>query len=727
MQNKFSTSKSLIVLIGSGSLLLLVSFIFLTPSLLSLVIGMLVISTGGFILILSISAIRAIWGFVGERQLFFYQDNIAFQTFYVVAEAVNQLFYIPFVKFLGADTPWKRTGDFLALIYLFYARWYLFALMVNPYKGTNLLSTLKGVVTICGLVKNTVSLQTVMGKWQFDRYFKRKQTSLHKIHLYSLIKEKKWKVDRTRLIPTLVLMANCVEMGRNKQAVNWLKTTFLAIQPISRIQISHHDLSPIEPDSDIQMLSDALLSAIGACSSRIIQPETLGHVHDELNNFQEKTIRFQELMKSKLYSLIKIRKDVYKYDQYREIEAFVSSNINSQSDAMSPASILFMVVNDTQNFTDFVRQGAVSGFRHLLKAPELDGTLKKNISEKLSDNEYSLQAIHMRTRYLLLPQNCDYNLMHYYIKRAVHWMENGRDQSDAFNDLIKTIKILNTEVPGIINFLTEYPLRLMKSEDNQWVHAYFKERLGYDLQLWIRYVGIIDDNENGTVISRYLDFKDQTRPNSMGINYRLFLNPVIVSSIIYHEYLHYKGHAGEGDVFFREMLFFRSLVARFAPSDNRKLAEYEKGIVHELQKYNLTEYLYPLTVDMEDESFAHYLNDMIIELYDVPVQIEEAISISSEEIAKWEQYISFANHNTKWCPQIKWPSLARAKNIREQIQSVILKKVTQVHCITLKELDIVLKEEICQKQIAIWQDYTRRRGACMGFEKSYYDFYSNTL
>lgn len=197
----------------------------------------------------------------------------------------------------------------------------------------------------------------------------------------------------------------------------------------------------------------------------------------------------------------------------------------------SPYEVLISVMNDSQSFNTYIRQGAITGLRHLLQSAYLDSTSKNKIMQAINSalgDKGDFSTINIRTRELILFPDSNTGELALELHDALLWMNDNNTPVD-YPDIFKIILIICKKLPKFIPFIEKYPLRLMNYDDNQKILGYYQS-IGYNLELWYRYT----PPENvGKVHLRYLELDDRTKPNAMGLVYPLFKSPALAISVLY--------------------------------------------------------------------------------------------------------------------------------------------------------------------------------------------------
>lgn len=320
------------------------------------------------------------------------------------------------------------------------------------------------------------------------------------------------------------------------------------------------------------------------------------------------------------------------------------------------------------------------------------------------------------------------------LRRSLRWMvelvERRTNGSRPLEENLQWIvTLVAEELPGIMDFLSRYPLRLMALDRHrQILGQYARDKV--HLQLWTRYTPPrwfpgANPDEIGKVHHRYLDLDDRSSPNAMGLYYRLFEHPVLVLPVLYHEFLHYGGPDGdpsrgicnEAEVLLREVLFARYLLARLAPEDDAALPKYEEGLAAAIKGTELVGLAKQLFFEFEDDGSLGAINQQIADIYGSGIDEASAKAEVGAKIRYWNRTIELENQTDvakrSWCPEIDWPYLDSSEtcDLTDRFCEVLCEALQRDHRLGPEHRDRVLAEPICRGHRGKWFDYRCRPGA----------------
>lgn len=328
------------------------------------------------------------------------------------------------------------------------------------------------------------------------------------------------------------------------------------------------------------------------------------------------------------------------------------------------------------------------------------------------------------------------------LRRGLCWMvellerRTGRDR--WLEDNLRWIAALvGEELPGVTDFLSRYPLRLMPLDRHrQILGQYSRDKV--QVQLWTRYTPPrwfrgANPAELGKVHRRYFDLDDRSAPNAMGLHYRLFEHPVLVLPVLYHEFLHYGGPEGhpeqgienETEVLLREVLFARHLLARLAPADDAELPAYESALAEAIKRTELVGLGQQLFFEFEDDGFLGAINEQIAQTYGEGLDAAAAKAEVGRKIEHWNRTIDLENEineaKRSWCPEIDWPRLGAHETgaVSDHFRAVLTRTLQQDHRLDSERRNKVLADPVCRHHRDEWSAYRRRRGAVAQFARHF--------
>ena len=208
----------------------------------------------------------------------------------------------------------------------------------------------------------------------------------------------------------------------------------------------------------------------------------------------------------------------------------------------------------------------------------------------------------------------------------------------AYCDLRAMMKRAAQEVPGVMELLRFYPLRLI-DEKNSAVEGFFEFK-PFIHTMWVQYHPPINV---GQVQRRYHEALDMTKPNASGINIRLFEDEYAVIPVFFHEYCHYCGDHNEASVWLRTQLFSQQFYKKYEDSD--PTADFT--FVH---MQNL------LGAKPNPDQFEE-LGRFIEKYYGKQVSQEDGNRMAMARIAQINQMVTVSNMSTTWFPEVTFQML----------------------------------------------------------------------
>ncbi len=203
---------------------------------------------------------------------------------------------------------------------------------------------------------------------------------------------------------------------------------------------------------------------------------------------------------------------------------------------------------------------------------------------------------------------------------------------------------------------------------NPYVHA-----------MWTRYQPPL---HTGTVIKRYHEVDDRTKPLSSGLHLSLFRDPYAVIPTLFHEFQHFNGDPNEASVFLKTQMFSIKFYKKYRDADARN-----DGVFAQL-----TALLgMPPGADKTDK-----LNDIIERYYGKCISEEEAESHADQEIARLNNIVDMANDQETWDRDIKYPYLDDENDSynRDLIRRIIIRYDTVPKSITKREFEAIISGQI---------------------------------
>ncbi len=570
------------------------------------------------------------------------------------------------------------------------------------------------------------------------------------------------KMGYTKLSFGLVRSANILRLNPSYKWVKNLKESWIGLKDI--IEDEYHEERkknklPVVHASAINALSIAL----GVCSSLDPGYKSLdtGKEHiDSLENKLQSNINERNKLVTDYKNLTE-EYDSGKGDRY-ELETLIIAKRNEirffdmQIDKMqnqinhelSPGALLLQALRNIKN-SFILRQGAAWGLHNIYKSPYLENSSKERINENMLKAMYSENSLENDFKERLIyfiPTN---NLLEFElsIKDGISWILDLLKITDDLEQVSAKIynhirwigTLLIKYIPGIFDFLHKYPLRLMLLEEHRLLLGeYVKEQC--DIHLWTNYSPPIwergmQPGEAGEVHKRYLLLNDRSKPNAMGLYYRLFEHPILVLPVIYHEFLHYGGTNGkpaegignETEVLIREILFMKFLIAELAPNDVQKIPAYEHSINEHIENIGLESLGKQIIMNINKNFNFELMSDNIEKIYGEQLDISEAREKTNISIIRLNNFIQRTNatdeEKENWYPEIEWPELTanESKQLLEEYSNIMFHQFTLSNRIDFNQWDKIYQDETCQNFLSAWNSYITKKNSLFVFTKAWAD------
>ncbi|MBN1317535.1 MAG: hypothetical protein JXA42_18780 [Anaerolineales bacterium] len=430
----------------------------------------------------------------------------------------------------------------------------------------------------------------------------------------------------------------------------------------------------------------------------------------------------------------------------------------------SPGYLLLDVLNRDQHYPVGIRQGAAHGLYILVQNGHLDHSTASMLKERIVDciHQQDSDFRFRERRILLQPQSCCLEMYHA-LENGIKWMLDIADMPRVENPDISmleqdistrdnvtatipgalepiethssshspigypvgretigdyplhyTVHLLWTKLPHAVQFFEEYPLRLMRADDHRNILGLYAQN-GCVLEYWTRYT---PPKGVGKVVKRYLRLDDRTSPNSMGIRYSLFRNPLIVVPVIYHEYLHFagvnnmpgKGIANEAKVWIRENVFMKGLFMERAPGDPEMFKQYVGFYLKSLIDINAADLLMRLLLDLTNHSGLETINNYVSNLYGRQLSESEAKKRARAVIDRENNTLHSMNITQDWGPEVPYPLLntGETSQLAEDYQNLLMKRWTQRNTISWSEWESIISEEKNKQVLDEWEKWANR-------------------
>ncbi|MBN2878441.1 MAG: hypothetical protein JXN65_02315 [Clostridia bacterium] len=237
-----------------------------------------------------------------------------------------------------------------------------------------------------------------------------------------------------------------------------------------------------------------------------------------------------------------------------------------------------------------------------------------------------------------------------------------------YGDIQKTVRILESELPGVMFLLRQYPLRLIDNSEEK-TEGFYK-MAPFSHLMWTTFNG---EKEVGPVNSRYNQVVDQTLPNSVGINLKLFCDSYSTIPVLFHEFCHYLGNTNEAAVFL--------LTHKFSEYFYKKYADAAETM------FNNYTYVYlkkNLKGKAKDEQIE-VINDLIKQLYGGNMPLEEAKKLAAANINNINMQLIQMNRMQRWHPEVSYPLLTKYEDRANA--ELMYKAIVRYH-VADKDIDI---------------------------------------
>jgi hypothetical protein len=325
-------------------------------------------------------------------------------------------------------------------------------------------------------------------------------------------------------------------------------------------------------------------------------------------------------------------------EQHKETVSKLQTGILSyamQEDCL-PFAYIMQIIGDSQGrFDRFVRQGALMGMtdfltkhrEHEYVKPYFEMLTAARAQMVASDDKMSFFEVRA-------PQHCTVE------EYAPILGEVLRCTAPAvpFCDTLELMRTAEREIPGVMDLLIQYPLRLIDPGNRQVEGFYTFEP--YQHMMWYRYT---PPKDTGTVHKRYHEVLDMTVPNSVGLNIRLFTNPYAAIPTLFHEFCHYMEDPNEAGVFLRTYAFSRKFYRKYPkadPAGDPAFAAMQSIFGKRIK---------PAKVDG--------LNRLIIRYYGEALSEKAAIQKARQALEYKNLIILMQNSKETWCPEVRYPLL----------------------------------------------------------------------
>ena len=223
----------------------------------------------------------------------------------------------------------------------------------------------------------------------------------------------------------------------------------------------------------------------------------------------------------------------------------------------------------------------------------------------------------------------------------------------------------------------------------------------------------------GNVQYRYLEVIDYTKPNSMGMVYKLLFDDLLCIPILYHEYLHYKGRKNEAEVWLKEHYFLRDRILANAPKEDEQLAVYLDEIIARFTEVKDELTLSMLKTDFTQTEQLSTLNQLIMKQYGPQMNRFVAQQYAERMINQNNMNININNMFLRWDPLKRFPLLGKEGAIEEGmlVKEILTNRKMQKNTLTVEEFQKVLSDVQLQRIGKEWMDLLKRaKGQSTAFD-----------
>lgn len=319
-----------------------------------------------------------------------------------------------------------------------------------------------------------------------------------------------------------------------------------------------------------------------------------------------------------------------------------------------PFTYLTHILRDNQSRVPrFIKQGVIMGLLDWLMTnrehPEAKKLLEDVITVRAdlirSDNKLSFFEVRV-------PADCTRDEY----AKILSMVLKTANPSIRYCSTQNLLKLAEEEVPGCMNMLQKYPLRLIDPVNAQTLGFY--EFKPYIHEMWTQYQPPLN---TGKVISRYHEVDDRTLPLSAGLNLQLFRDTYSVIPTIFHEYQHFDGDPNEASVFLKTQFFSIGFYKRHPNAKASRDAVFAT--------------LSEMMGMPPAPSKRGALNELIQKYYGKEVSPAEAIEHANAEIKHLNDVIYTINVRQTWDPSVTFPQLTDGedKKDRDLIRDIIIR------------------------------------------------------
>ena len=339
-----------------------------------------------------------------------------------------------------------------------------------------------------------------------------------------------------------------------------------------------------------------------------------------------------------------------------------------------PLAYLIFLLGDSQNQVPrFIKQGVIMGLVDWLvknRSHRAAGELLKTVVAVRADmiqSDRELTFFEVRAPHGTRQEE---------YARMLADVLHCSNPSLQYGDTRKLLENAEKEVPGVLDMLCTYPLRLIDPVNKQTMGFYrFKP---YVHAAWVNY---IPPEGSGTVIRRYHEVDDRTKPLSSGLNLSLFRDTLAVIPTLFHEYQHYRGDRNEASVFLKTQLFS----IRFYKAHKDADAKADDVFTRLTTLLGLP----PKAAKLNE------FNALIGKYYGTQLPEKEAKRKADSEINLLNMNIDMSNAKQTWDPEKKLPRLSDDEDAENKnlIRNILIRFATVPKSLDKASFERILKHK----------------------------------
>jgi len=382
------------------------------------------------------------------------------------------------------------------------------------------------------------------------------------------------------------------------------------------------------------------------------------------------------------------------------IESYGLISFKNEAGKKAMVDFLGGVAGNGLDYAVYVRQAAVTALRKI-GGPDAETDVESVIEDPdIMTREVRVEKWHSQDR----------------IKHAIidglKFVAGEQALPGTVKDIENNIDYVFDRIPGLVDFLKKYPLRLFRMRDKRKIDSIV---LGEFRKYWFRILGYVwfYGISGGGMFEAYREIvlRHQDSPIDMGVAVELFTNRHILASVLYHEYMHYKGELSEGKTLFRQINFLREIIAGEGLSDPAGMAKMEKQIAECITALGLL----PLGLFLmfpHDENYRKNLNSFILSAYGPDDMTDADMRKEAERIIQnVKDFINRANKKIE-IQKLTEPNLQFYKPLTEEQESQIMTFVRLSKQVknAVSEADFRNIQINDEKALELWEEYLKKGG-----------------